>query len=57
MSDSEVDLKGPLRRGAGDGDIAEMIRSAIVAKPQRYGESCDEGHVKKCMREMTAIGG
>ena len=57
LSDREVDLKGPLRQGACDREIAEMIRGAIAAKPRRHGEPCDEGHVKKCMREMTAIGG
>ena len=57
LSDDEVDLKGPLRQRGGDREIRELIRRAIARKPREHQESCDEGHIKKCMKEMPAIGG
>lgn len=57
MSDDETDLKGPLRAGCGDDEIALLIRGAIARKPKEHEISYDKGHIKKCMREMTAIGG
>lgn len=56
LSDNEVDLKTPLR--AGDDDkIRELIRGTISRKPKQHELSCDEDHIKKCMKEMQAIGG
>ena len=53
FSDSEVDLRGPLRQGAGIGDIKRLIREAVSSKP--------EGHRLKagvtCERFMAQIGG
>lgn len=57
LSDDEVDLKGPLRQGGGDMGIRDLIRGAIARKPREHQESCDESHIKKCMKEMPAIGG
>jgi cyclic pyranopterin phosphate synthase len=57
LSDDEVDLKGPMRQGGGNKEIGELIRRAIVRKPRQHQESCDETHIKKCMKEMPAIGG
>jgi cyclic pyranopterin phosphate synthase len=57
LTDDEVDLKGPLRAGCGDGEIEERIRKAIARKPKQHDALCDESHIKKCMKEMTAIGG
>ncbi|MEW6333556.1 MAG: GTP 3',8-cyclase MoaA [Thermodesulfobacteriota bacterium] len=57
LSDDEVDLKGPLRRGGGDQDIRELIQRVIDRKPKAHQDSCDDGHIKKCVREMPAIGG
>jgi cyclic pyranopterin phosphate synthase len=56
LSDDEVDLK-PLLRTGGDDEIGALIREAIARKPKRHEISCDEGHIKKCMKEMQAIGG
>ena len=57
LSDDEMDLKTPLRKGGGDQEIRELIRKAITRKPREHQESCDENHLKKCMKEMPAIGG
>jgi cyclic pyranopterin phosphate synthase len=57
LSDEETDLKGPLRAGCSDAEIGALIRRTIARKPRQHELSCDEGHVKKCMKEMTAIGG
>ncbi len=57
LSDDETDLKGPLRAGCSDAEIGALIREVIARKPQRHEIACDQDHIKKCMKEMTAIGG
>jgi cyclic pyranopterin phosphate synthase len=57
LSDDETDLKGLLQTGASDDQIGALIRKAIAGKPRQHGLACDEGLIKKCMREMPAIGG
>ena len=57
LSDDETDLKGPLRAGCGDEEIGALIRGVIARKPRRHEIACDEDHIKKCMKEMPAIGG
>ncbi len=57
LSDDETDLKGPLRAGCGDEAIGALIRGVIARKPRRHEIACDEDHIKKCMKEMPAIGG
>jgi len=57
LSDDETDLKTPLRTGADDGEIGALIRGAIAGKPRQPDASCDESRVRKCVREMQAIGG
>ena len=53
FSDDEIDLRGPLRHGAGTEDIKRLIREAASCKP--------EGHRLKmgvsCERFMAQIGG
>ncbi len=57
LSDEEVDLKGPLRRGCTDADLTDLIKGAVTKKPLQHDISCDEGHRKKCMTDMSYIGG
>jgi GTP 3',8-cyclase len=57
LSDDETDLRGPLRAGESDAQIGEIIRKAIAGKPRQHKLTCDEGLLKKCMKEMPAIGG
>ena len=53
FSDSEVDLRGPLRQGATVHDIKRLIGEAAACKPEGHklqaGISCD--------RFMSQIGG
>jgi cyclic pyranopterin phosphate synthase len=57
LSDDETDLKGRLRAGCADGDVAELIRRAISRKQEQHEIACNENHIKKCMKEMQRIGG
>lgn len=57
LSDEETDLKGSLREGSDDEEIRALIRGAIARKPRQHEISCDEGRIKKCMKEMPSIGG
>lgn len=57
LSDEVVDLKGPLRGGCSDADLSDLIKRAITQKPLQHDISCDEGHRKKCMTDMSSIGG
>jgi cyclic pyranopterin phosphate synthase len=53
FSDNEIDLRGPLRQGAGVEDIKHLIRQAVVSKPENHklirGVTCE--------RFMSQIGG
>ncbi|MDA8125790.1 MAG: GTP 3',8-cyclase MoaA [Deltaproteobacteria bacterium] len=57
LSDEERDLKTPLRAGASNEEIGAIIRETIARKPKEHGVSCDESHIRKCVKEMQAIGG
>jgi cyclic pyranopterin phosphate synthase len=54
MSDGEVDLRGPLRAGAGDAEIAARILDVVKHKPERH--YLAEGQ-KVTGRGMSQIGG
>jgi cyclic pyranopterin phosphate synthase len=56
FSDQEVDIKSPLRQGATDADLAQILRASIDNKPK---EHCLQSDVfRKCQnRPMVAIGG
>jgi cyclic pyranopterin phosphate synthase len=51
----ETDLRGLLRDGAGDAEIAGTIRSAVRAKPAGHGISAPD--FRQPDRPMSAIGG
>jgi cyclic pyranopterin phosphate synthase len=57
LSDEEVDLKGPLRNGCTDAELTDLIEMAISQKPLQHDISCEEIHRKKCMTDMSSIGG
>jgi cyclic pyranopterin phosphate synthase len=57
LSDEETDLKGALRNGCSDKNLADLIKEAIARKPMRHDLACDDGHIKKCMKDMSSIGG
>jgi cyclic pyranopterin phosphate synthase len=54
LSDYEIDLRTPLRRGSGMGEIRELIIHSIVTKPERH--HLDEGIIPRG-RIMSEIGG
>lgn len=56
LSDEEVDLKPPLR-AEGDDEIRALLLGTISRKPRQHELACSEDHIKKCMKEMQAIGG
>jgi cyclic pyranopterin phosphate synthase len=51
----ESDLRGPLRSGASDGDLAGAMRAALAAK--RAGHGIDDATFLQPARPMSAIGG
>lgn len=56
FSDQEVDIKSPLRQGATDADLSQILRASIINKPEKH---CLQSDVfRKCQnRPMVAIGG
>jgi cyclic pyranopterin phosphate synthase len=56
FSDQEVDIKSPLRQGATNADLSQILRASIDNKPK---EHCLQSDVfRKCQnRPMVAIGG
>ena len=55
FSDSEIDVKTPLREGKPDPFILDLIRLAIQNKPADHGPL--QTNPKKCVRSMSSIGG
>jgi len=54
----EIDMKGPMRRGASDADIADLIREAVDKKPTSHQNFLDRCYQKPVDdREMVRIGG
>ncbi len=52
---TETDLRGPLRAGASDGDLAELILRAVLGK--QAGHGIDDPTFLQPPRPMSAIGG
>ena len=57
LQDKDVGLRDALRNGCNDEELRQLMSSLIAAKPCQHEISCDENHVKKCAKEMSAIGG
>jgi cyclic pyranopterin phosphate synthase len=57
LSDRELDLKGPLRDGGSDSELENLIREAVLNKPRMSSIQCHEMQRKKCIRNMSSIGG
>lgn len=55
LSEREVDLKGPLRKGCLDEDLIEVFLKAVDLKPECHPLSLDNH--QKVHRKMCAIGG
>jgi GTP 3',8-cyclase len=57
LSDEEIDLKKAMRNGCSDEQLERLIIKAIAEKPLQHDLTCDEGPIKKCLKDMSAIGG
>jgi cyclic pyranopterin phosphate synthase len=57
LKDEEIDLKKALREKCSDMDLEKLIHQAILLKPRHHDLACTDRHLKKCHREMSAIGG
>jgi cyclic pyranopterin phosphate synthase len=57
LKDEEIDLKKALREKCSDMDLEKLIHQAILLKPRHHDLACTDRHLKKCLREMSAIGG
>jgi GTP 3',8-cyclase len=57
LKDEELDLKKELRANCSDAALEHLIRTAILLKPKHHDLACTDGHLKKCRREMSSIGG
>ena len=56
FSDHEVDIKSPLRQGATDAELSQILRDSVVNKPEKHNLQPD--FFRKCQcRPMVAIGG
>jgi cyclic pyranopterin phosphate synthase len=55
FAQSETDLRGPLRSGASDDDLAQLIRQAVEGK--QAGHGIDQLGFVQPTRTMSAIGG
>ncbi len=54
MADGEVDLRGPLRSGATDRDIADLFDLTVLHKP--FEHRLEDGHAPRS-RHMSQLGG
>jgi GTP 3',8-cyclase len=54
LSDAEIDLRGPLRAGINDDELADLLAEAVARKPARH--HLAEG-IRSRNREMSQIGG
>ena len=57
LLDDEVDLKGPLRENCGDDILEKLIETTILGKPKGHSLVVNDRHLRKCAKEMSAIGG
>jgi cyclic pyranopterin phosphate synthase len=59
LSDDEIDLKKKLREKCSETELTQIIEDAIANKPINHNlHLIDDGnHLKKCIKEMSAIGG
>lgn len=52
---SEVDVRGPLRAGATEAELAGLFRQALAGKPS--GHELGEAYTEAKLRQMSSIGG
>lgn len=57
LLDDEIDLRTPIRAGCTNEHLESLLRSAVAKKPVGHQMNLEERHMKKCLKEMTSIGG
>ena len=57
LSDEEFGLKTPLRTGCTDSLLEALMKEAIAGKPRKHEVQFDEQFLRKCVKNMSAIGG
>jgi len=57
LKDEEIDLKAALARHCSDDELSNLIRQAILLKPEKHDLDCTDRSLKKCHRDMSDIGG
>lgn len=55
FSEQEYDVKGLMRQGASDEEVAEFLKATVLKKPER--KQLEGGLMRKCQRSMRDIGG
>ena len=55
FNDCEIDLRSPLRNGAQDTEITQILRSAVEMKPLKYPADVTSGRCR--LKPMSKIGG
>jgi cyclic pyranopterin phosphate synthase len=56
FSNERIDIRTPMRNGASDSDIEDLLRRAIEVKPQRH-ELNEDGSSISLIKTMSKIGG
>jgi cyclic pyranopterin phosphate synthase len=57
FSNQGYDLRAPLRSGAGDGEIADLIRGIWMRRDDRYSEQRTDETAVRPKAEMSLLGG
>ncbi len=57
LSDTEIDLKSPLRGGCNDSELERLLRLALSIKPERHYITLDQAPGGCFERTMSGIGG
>jgi len=55
LSDQQLDLRGPLRSGASDAELADIFRRAVSCKPSDHNLTANEPSGVSC--QMSSLGG
>jgi cyclic pyranopterin phosphate synthase len=57
LSDTEIDIKSPMRGGCGDDEVERLLRLALDIKPERHYITLQESQPGCYQRTMSKIGG
>ena len=57
LTDNDVSLKAALRNNHRNEELKNIISSVIAGKPSQHEINRDENHIRKCVKEMSSLGG